>query len=134
MVFLHTVKISNSIDKGKKEIERGLRKYERYIYDDDGNIIERLCSRCKIYHPIKVYEKYNYCEKCTKELRKEKGNKGIFASKYILDDDGNLLQRVCSKCNEFKDVNEFNKNKNTKYGITNQCKECVRKDKESKGV
>lgn len=35
--------------------------------------------------------------------------------------------RICSKCKENKELNDFNSNKKRKDGLTSWCKECIRK-------
>ena len=38
---------------------------------------------------------------------------------------------MCSKCKELKSYSEFNKNKNTKDGVTSYCKKCIKIDREN---
>lgn len=38
-----------------------------------------------------------------------------------------LLFKQCSKCGEIKHISKFYKNKNGKYGVRNDCKECHKK-------
>ena len=37
------------------------------------------------------------------------------------------MKKICSKCGEKKDVGEFHKSKNGKYGVRGDCKVCNRK-------
>jgi hypothetical protein len=36
------------------------------------------------------------------------------------------MKKICSKCNEEKELSEFHKKKNMKDGHRNECKECVK--------
>ena len=40
-----------------------------------------------------------------------------------------LLFKQCSKCGKIKHISRFYKNKNGKYGVRNDCKECHKKNK-----
>ena len=41
-----------------------------------------------------------------------------------------IMYRRCSKCQEYKVFDDFNKNKNKAFGIQNECKVCVKKYQE----
>ena len=45
------------------------------------------------------------------------------------DVNGNLISMECGKCHEVKEVSEFYKDKNKKYGIRTTCKKCDNKQK-----
>ena len=36
------------------------------------------------------------------------------------------MKKPCSKCKEVKLLSEFNKNKNLKYGVQSQCRDCTK--------
>lgn len=37
-----------------------------------------------------------------------------------------MKTKPCSKCKEIKPLTEFNKNKNLKYGVQSQCRDCTK--------
>ena len=37
------------------------------------------------------------------------------------------MKKTCTKCRIEKDVSEFHKQKNGKYGVRGDCKDCVKK-------
>ena len=125
--------------KGYENSKRGLRKYERFLYNENDEIIERLCVKCMLYYELdKFNNKHNkFCDECNVKIKDDnrlKFNKGVFSKKYVLNDKGDLLQRICNVCSEYKSVSEFGKNKNAKYGVNNQCKKCVREVRIKKGL
>ena len=58
-------------------------------------------------------------------------HKGVeIMSKKVKDENGNVTHKVCSKCGELKDINEFHAHKRTSDGHRSKCKECRKKYRE----
>ena len=55
-----------------------------------------------------------------------KKRKEFYLSRRKFDDDGNIIEKQCSKCNKFFDVDNFFKDKNVFDGLYNNCKDCHR--------
>jgi hypothetical protein len=55
----------------------------------------------------------------SKDIKVKKEDKFIFKDK--------ILHKHCNKCNTYKSVEEFGRNKNLKHGVELYCKECNRK-------
>ena len=55
-----------------------------------------------------------------------KKRKELYLSRRKFDDDGNIIEKQCSKCNKFFDVHNFFKDKNVFDGLYNNCKDCHR--------
>ena len=49
-----------------------------------------------------------------------------YLSRRKFDDNGNIVEKQCSKCNEFLKVENYFKDKNVFDGLYNNCKECHR--------
>ncbi len=117
----------------KGRIEKGLEKrgykngveIKRY---DNRKVVEKYCLDCKKWiNNVSDWMRYrwygDYCKSCN-EYRKEKRYRESDRSIYILDEDGKCIKRKCSKCNDFKDVEEFGKRKSAKYELNGYCKKC----------
>ena len=50
------------------------------------------------------------------------GGKRLFRE---YDENGELIKLECSHCREIKSVDNFNKDKTSKDGYSNKCKECI---------
>ena len=48
-------------------------------------------------------------------------------AKRVYDENGNVTHKVCSKCGELKDINEFSAEKRVSDGHRSKCKECDKK-------
>ena len=48
----------------------------------------------------------------------------LYLSRRKFDDKGAITQVTCSRCKEFKNLNEFSKNKRGIDGIDHKCKSC----------
>jgi len=83
-------------------------------YLKDINDYEWLCSRCH-----KLFDSYNNKEHTRNACKKRKENILLHRLK-----DEKLL---CTKCNEFKNKNEFHKNKYGLFGLMAYCKLCDNK-------
>ncbi len=53
--------------------------------------------------------------------------KELYLSRRKFDDDGNIVEKQCSKCNEFLKVENYFKDKNVFDGLYNYCKDCFKK-------
>ena len=49
-----------------------------------------------------------------------------YLSRRKFDDDGNVVEKRCSKCNVFKSVNDYYKDKKVEDGLYNYCKDCFK--------
>lgn len=80
------------------------------------------CSHCENYKPKEEFIKlgngryYCYCDECKSKLTKEKYlkkkkerlvNQGVKLEKTKIEVNNGLKERVCSRCHETKDVEEF---------------------------
>lgn len=111
-------------------------------YDTEENLVARECTTCKEYLPVKDFGKnvtftggYNCeCKACFSVSRKVAQRKRQLPKieKIKLDNDGNVLGRVCSKCKTYKDRQFFGvqTHKANKYGIGSSCKNCQKTDRE----
>jgi hypothetical protein len=90
--------------------------------------MEKICNKCNNNLNIKYFDfrkdtgKYrNTCKKCTK---------GYLTSREdIIKEIKDLLLlnlKKCSKCNNIKDLKEFNNDKQTITGKTSYCKKCIK--------
>lgn len=50
------------------------------------------------------------------------------SARRIFDDEGNLIQKMCSGCKEFLDISLFSKNKNRADGFSEYCNNCSKYD------
>ena len=85
----------------------------------------KVCSKCRIEKPLSAFGKDNnrkdghnvYCKEC----RSQKSKKTL--ERELLFENG---KKKCSKCGKIKKLQDFRKNKKTKNGLSNQCKDCDR--------
>lgn len=104
-------------------------KRVKRIYDNEGNLVSKECSRC---HEIKSVSEFykdidksdrlrSKCKECDSKRHSKKRRK-ILIKNY--DNKGNLISKECSYCHEVKLVSEFNKREKSKDGLFTQCKKC----------
>jgi hypothetical protein len=79
----------------------------------------KICKKCNQEKELEMFYQYKtkntYFSKCKNCCR---GNSKPKSRKII---NNNI---ICYKCNKIKSINEFNKNKRLKFGISNICKTC----------
>lgn len=99
---------------------------------------QKLCSRCKKWNDEGNFYKNrlspdgsaSYCKPChSKYDRKRLEQRNKDARKYIRFEDRHRVvkrvrQKLCRKCNRWKDESEFYKNRAEKDGLDYQCKKC----------
>ena len=109
-------------------------------YDGDGNLTEKKCSKCKTFRSIDNYHKTKYnkvdgldswCKVCSKEsyYRKRRwsgkeSNEETYIRNRRFDEDGNLTEKKCGKCNKLVDIDYFSLNNSNTDGLSNMCKGC----------
>ncbi len=59
-----------------------------------------------------------------KEIKEYSKKTSLYLSRRRFDDEGVLIQIICSRCKSFKNVNEFSKDKREIDGIDHKCKAC----------
>ena len=59
-----------------------------------------------------------------KEIKEYSKKTLLYLSRRKFDDEGDLIQVICSRCKSFKNVNEFSKDKREIDGIDHKCKAC----------
>lgn len=90
---------------------------ERYKYNENGKIVQVLCTRCKEWkEPLAFYVSkqnsmyYYTCKQCISEVRKLK-KIGIREyrrkSPFIRDAKGNIIAKICPKCKQEKPIEMF---------------------------
>jgi 5-methylcytosine-specific restriction endonuclease McrA len=83
----------------------------------------KVCSKCGIEKPITEFSKhkgkkdgYEYqCKQCIKETTQNRINNRIYPE---------IKSKICIRCEQEKDINEFTKNKISLDGYDYYCKEC----------
>lgn len=104
-------------------------------YDSLGNIIQRRCTSCDEFKPLKkfIFRKgSSVCEDCFVEIPNNfltrKGEYFRGEKVRIYDPKTNVLvQKRCSNCKKFKELNEFYFNRSIKGSIdklSSKCKSC----------
>ena len=53
--------------------------------------------------------------------------KEIYVSRRKFNDDGDVIEKICSSCKKWKSVTDYYKNKKVLDGLYNNCKECFKK-------
>ena len=89
----------------------------------------KICIKCGVEKGISEFHKHkdykdgytNQCKECKKEYDKERRQKRSQEPKEV------PLKKICSICKVEKNINEFNKNSNTKDGYRSDCRECQSK-------
>jgi hypothetical protein len=86
----------------------------------------KICSDCKQQLNESQFSKSKntkdgFCYIC-KECQKIRQQIWVIKTKSIIVD-----KKICSKCKEEKNLNQFHKHKHGKYGYTAVCKECRKK-------
>jgi len=91
----------------------------------DGKI---TCGKCKETKELKYFckrpENDSYrgkCKKCSKGYKLSQQDKLIRTQELF-----SIGLRECSKCKTLQSLEEFSVDKHTKYGITSNCKTCIR--------
>ena len=119
-----------------KIIKLGLEK--RLRYEDCHRVVngtkQKLCYRCKQWTKESLFHRNRrsrdglqwHCKECqSKRLeRKRKGGR-----RYLRYEDRHrvvkgIKQKLCRKCNRWKNESEFYKNRSEKDGLDNQCRKC----------
>jgi len=102
------------------------------LKDENGKIIEKQCSKCKIMFPIDSFTKdcsrftktISMCKTCEIFLKREKGIKAKKPETFNTDLG---IERICTKCNLQKLLSEFDKQPNGYMGHEPRCRECKRR-------
>ncbi len=100
----------------------------RYVSD----LLFKECNKCQCYYALSEYHKNkntklgvtNQCKPCVALDHKKyvKGTKKYYD--IVRDSEGNMVSRVCVKCNVNKPALEFHKNSCASTGYSTSCKEC----------
>ena len=117
-------------------VKLGLRK--RLRYEECHRVVngakQKPCRRCKQWKKESLFYRNRrsrdglqwHCKECqSKRLeRKRKGGK-----RYLRYEDRHrvvkgIKQKLCRKCNRWKNESEFYKNRSEKNGLDNQCRKC----------
>lgn len=109
-------------------------------FDEIGNVTHVRCTSCDEFKLKKQYD-YRYrksgvCRDCFVKIpgnhltRKGEFTKGKDGKRFqirIYDEETYIVtHKRCSKCETMKELNEFNKNKNSKLdGVSGLCRVCV---------
>ena len=121
-----------------------IRKYSKYSHLCNeykpfvkNGIIYKKCTndKCGIVKPItdfykdKKYGHSNQCKKCS-DSRKKREKSGIYSTRskkpVIFENRNGEIFKSCCRCREIKHNSEFNKKQRNKYGISDNCKLCVK--------
>lgn len=102
----------------------------------------RVCTKCKQEKPLSEFSKHRstkdglryMCKDCANKAFREYCKQKIALAKFnnsvnnnIKPINPNLYEaktRFCPKCNQFKNLTEFNKNKSCKDGLQGYCRDC----------
>jgi hypothetical protein len=108
----------------------------RYIKE----LVFKECNKCQCYYALSEYHKNknarlgvtSQCKSCIAADHKKyvKGTKKYYD--VVRDSRGNMLSRICVKCETKKDATEFNKNSCATTGYSTACKQCCSVLKKSK--
>lgn len=117
-----------------------VKKENKFILDDNNLPIKKHCNRCDTYKGVSKFGKNKnlthgiglYCKECDKErLKKPRNAKRMFVEydralpkHFQYDENNKPIKKRCNRCDTFKDLNKFFKNKALAYGIGLYCKEC----------
>jgi hypothetical protein len=133
VILTRTNRLGSDVGTGKKgEIYKG-----RVIkkYDSNGNIVQRRCTSCDEFKPVKKFsfrKRSSVCDDCFIEIpnnyltRKGEYYKGELVRIYD-PKTNNIIQKKCSKCKKFKELNDFYLNRMIRGSIdyrSNKCKSC----------
>lgn len=134
-ILLEEVKDSINKVEIPKEIKDFIKysdRYQKKLYDVNKKIIFKYCGNCG------EHKKWNhfysngknklstYCVSCTrikKGLESGSGRRGEFykgEQRFKVNEKGNVVERKCTTCGEFKKVKEFN----YLYRSSSVCKSC----------
>jgi hypothetical protein len=131
-------RLVSEIGSGRKgEIYKG-----RVIkkYDSLGNIVQRRCTSCDEFKPIKKFsfrKRSSVCDDCFVEIPNNyltrKGEYFRGEKVRIYDPrTNNIIEKKCCKCKEFKELNEFYLNRLSRGTIdyrSSKCKSCSYEDR-----
>lgn len=115
---------------------------DKFIFENNV-LIKKHCNRCDYYKDISEFGKNKnltngialYCKECDSNRQKQPRNKkekfkeydrGL-SKKFKYDKDNNPIEKHCNKCDTYKSIEEFGRNKNLKHEVELYCKECNRK-------
>lgn len=95
---------------------------------DTQTITEKRCSRCKTIRPVAVFCKTksnsnglsSQCRSCRRACQSAK-----YARYKAETKKPKITSQVCPTCRVDKPVSAFHKKAASKFGITNECKQCV---------
>lgn len=86
----------------------------------NGQIKERKCKKCG----IQVGKGKIFCASCRKPKRKPSNNHWAPRDNFIKDQNGELLEKFCTKCKKWLDVGCFGFRADTRSGLRPRCKSC----------
>ncbi len=102
---------------------------KKTVYEIDVERGWKICSGCSEKKELKHFllkktkgEKDRYITICYKCDAHDIRSKNPKITKYITKD--NKIHKHCKKCNNYKELTQFNKSKNSKYGVGVFCREC----------
>ena len=122
-------------------IERTSHKGSLLGYNIEDELVARECTSCKEFLSISDFGKNKsfvggvdcQCKKCSSIVKKRnyerrKSSKSQKINKAL---NGDVLGRVCSKCNTYKDKQFFGvqNHKKNKTGVSSRCKQCMAVDR-----
>lgn len=95
----------------------------------------KVCSKCGVEKPLVEFGKRKTskdgrrgeCKECNNAYHKYRSENGDIIQQLKIDkikDAENAKTKICSKCGIEKELVEFQKEKNGKYGVRGDCKEC----------
>ena len=124
--------------KKGKNIRTNLKFEQRHRIID--GLKEKLCSKCgrwkqesKFYKSSSHKDELStWCKKCSHKPGKNKIRTNLtFEQRHRIID--GIREKLCSKCDEWKNEKEFNKSSSTQDGLTQWCRRCARKSKGNRG-
>ena len=126
-------RVCDVIDKKKRRRKLGI-KPKRTEHRFKGDLEEKYCLRCDKWKVLKEFNKNNHisdglnscckvCESIAREKRRrELGIKPRSVAEHRFE--GALEEKHCLKCDEWKALKEFYKNKRTWDGLHARCRVC----------
>ena len=95
----------------------------------------KKCSKCGIEKKFNYFHndnrskdgKYSCCKNCINFYQREKYAKDHVRVRNLYGDWGKIVNgtKICSRCNEWKTVNKFNKTSSINCGLWSCCKDCA---------
>lgn len=98
-------------------------------YDVDPSVREKRCSRCKSIKLVDQFSSYrkskdglgSWCRQCASDDARAR------SQRLNYDVDPAIREKHCSKCDEIKLADQFDRNRRRKDGLQNRCRDCMKK-------